>query len=262
MLEAFRRHWPHYIAEAAGLAFFMANASLITTLLRSPLSPFAGAIKQPFLQLVALGLWMGCVIAIVVYSPWGKKSGAHINPAVTLAFWRLGKIKAPDAFFYILFQFAGGALMVQVMGLILGKSYSHPAIKHVATVPGVGGPLKAFVAEGVISFILMLVLLLAINSKKLEKWAGAIAGLLICLYLMFEEPYSGMSLNPARSFASALAAREWTGLWIYFTSPVLAMILAAEAFRAMTRGRNHLPNVPKAEESAAEPAPQLQGAST
>jgi aquaporin Z len=80
MIEIFRRNWPHYLAEAAGLAFFMANASLITTLLRSPLSPFAGAIKEPFLQLVALGVPMGLVIMAIVYSPWGKKSGAHINP--------------------------------------------------------------------------------------------------------------------------------------------------------------------------------------
>ena len=60
---------------------------------------------------------------------------------------------------------------------------------------------------------------------------------------MFEEPYSGMSLNPARTFASALAAREWTGLWIYFTAPVLAT-LAAEVFQLITRGRNRIPRVP------------------
>ena len=119
LLDTFRRHWPHYLAEAAGLAFFMASASLVTTLLRSP---FAHAIKEPFLQLVALGLPMGCVIALIIYSPWGKKSGAHINPAVTLVFWRMGKISAIDAGFYILFQFAGGAITIQLMGLILGAA--------------------------------------------------------------------------------------------------------------------------------------------
>ena len=247
MLETFRRHWPHYLAEAAGLAFFMASASLVTTLLRSPLSPFAHAIKEPFLQLVALGVPMGFVIIAIIYSPWGKKSGAHINPAVTLALWRMGKISAIDAGFYILFQFAGGAVTVQLMGLVLGAAYRHPSINYVATVPGPSGPLKAFVAEGVITFILMLVLLLAINSKKAEKWAGAIAGALICLYLMFEEPYSGMSLNPARTFASALAAREWTGLWIYFAAPVLATLAAAEVFQLITRGRNRIPRVPMCE---------------
>lgn len=250
MLQTFKKHWPHYLAEAAGLGFFMACASAFTTLLRSPFSPLTKVIKDPFQQLVALGLLMGLVIVAISYSPWGKKSGAHINPAVTLAFWRLGKIKTPDALFYVLFQFLGSAITVQVMGLILGALYRHPSINHVATVPGPSGPLKAFIAEGVITFVLMLILLLFINSKKLEKWAGAIAGVLIALYLMFEEPYSGMSLNPARSFASAFAAREWMGLWIYFTAPPLAALLACEAFVRLRRGRIQLMDFPKKEEKS------------
>jgi aquaporin Z len=123
----------------------------------------------------------------------------------------------------------------------------------------VGGPLKAFIAEGIVTFILMLALLLAINSKKLKMWAGTIAGALICLYLMFEEPYSGMSMNPARTFASAFAAREWTGLWIYFTAPIIATLLAAEVFLRFTRGQMHIPHLPMAEEEPeAEPKPAAQ----
>ena len=246
MLDSLKRHWPHYFAEAAGLAFFMIVASLVTTLLRSPISPIAGAIKDPFWQLVALGFPMGLVIMAIVYSPWGKKSGAHINPAVTLAFWRLGKIKTPDALFYVLFQFLGGALAVQIMGLILGESYRQP-INHVVTQPGPSGPIAAFVAEFAISWALMLVLLLLINSQKGKKFAGIVAGVLIALYLMFEEPYSGMSLNPARSFASAFAARDWAHLWIYFTAPPLAMWLACEVFQRLTRNRNTLPVHPMEE---------------
>lgn len=247
MLTTFKRHWKHYLAEAAGLAFFMAGASGVTTLLRHPDSPVHRALDEPFAQLVALGVPMGLVIAAIVYSPWGQKSGAHINPAVTLAFWRLGKIKTPDALFYILFQFLGGALSVQLMGLILGASYRHPAIHHVATVPGIGGTAKAFVAEAVISFVLMWIVLVCINSKKLKKWAGAVTGVLIALYLMFEEPYSGMSLNPARSLASALAAREWTGLWIYFVAPPLAMLGAAQVFLFWQKSSANLPNYPMEE---------------
>ncbi len=249
MIDTFKRHWPHYLAEAGGLAFFMVGASSVTTLLRYPNSPVHQALKEPLAQLMALGVPMGLVIAAIVYSPWGKKSGAHINPAVTLAFWRLGKISATDAIFYILFQFLGGALAVQLMGLILGAAYRHPAINHVTTVPGIGGPLEAFIAEAVISFVLMLVLLLVTNSKKLEPWAGAVAGLLIALYLMFEEPYSGMSLNPARSFASAFASRTWTGWWIYFTAPVLAMLLAAQVFLLLKKSAENLPQLPKEKES-------------
>lgn len=248
MIETFKRNWPHYIAEAAGLGFFMTCASAFTTALRSPFSPLTQVLKDPFQQLVALGILMGFVIVAIVYSPWGKKSGAHINPAVTLAFFRLGKITSQDAFFYIVSQFLGGALAVQIMGLVLGAAYRHKSINYVVTAPGPGGPLKAFIAEFVISFILMLVLLLVSNSKKTKKLAGVFAGVLITLYLIFEEPYSGMSLNPARSSASAFAAREGKDLWIYYVAPVFSMLLASQAFLWVVKGRNQLPNHPMAEE--------------
>lgn len=255
MLDAFKRHWPHYLAEAAGLGFFMVVASGMTTLLRSPFSPIAGVIENSRLQLVALGLTMGLVIMAIVYSPWGRKSGAHINPAVTLAFWRIGKIKTPDALFYVLFQFLGATFSVQVMGLILGAAFRHPDINYVVTKPGPGGPLQAFIAEAVISFILMLAMFLAGNSREMKRFAGAISGVLIALYLIFEEPYSGMSLNPARSSSSAFAARDWTNLWIYFVSPPLAMLLSCEVFMRLTKGHNNFSSYPMEEPTS---TPQAQ----
>ncbi len=77
--------------------------------------------------------------------------------------------------------------------------------------------------------MLMLVLLLAINSERWEKAAGAFAAALIALYIAFESPLWGMSLNPARSFGSALTAGQWTGMWAYFLAPVASMLLATEA---------------------------------
>ena len=246
-MNIFKRNWPHYLAEAMGLGFFMICASAYTTALRWPYSPLQQWIKDPFAQLVALGIPMGFVIAAVVYSPWGKKTGAHINPSVTIAFWRLGKISTTDALFYIAFQFIGGALAVQLMGVLLGAAYRDVSISHVMTKAGAGGPLAAFVAEFAISFILMLVILLAIANPKWEKFAGAIAGVLIALYLMFEEPYSGMSLNPARSFASAFAARDGKDLWIYFVAPTLAMLLAAQVFLWLGQNADDLPQHPMQE---------------
>ena len=83
--------------------------------------------------------------------------------------------------------------------------------------------------------MLMLVLLLAINSERWEKAAGAFAAALIALYIALESPLSGMSLNPARSFGSALTAGQWTGMWLYFLAPVASMLLATEAYRWMRR---------------------------
>ncbi len=240
MLEFIGRHWRHYFAEAAGLAFFMLGASIITTQLRYKEAWLHGVISDPFAQMATLGALMALVVAIIIYTPWGNKSGAHINPAVTLAMWRLGKIDAHDALFYIFSQFSGAIVAVQVAGLILGRGYTKDGTNYVVTQPGAAGATAAFIAEWIISFVLMMVLMWALNNKKREQYAGLMIALLLGFYLVVEEPFSGMSLNPARSFASALAAREWKNLWIYFVAPISAMLVAAELFRWITGGAHDL----------------------
>ena len=230
MSAALARHWPAYLMEAGGLAAFVIAASALTTLLEFPGSPVHQAIASSLGRRVVLGVGMGGVIAAVVYSPWGKRSGAHINPAVTWAYFRLGKIRGWDAVFYTVAQFGGALAAVQLMQRVIGTPYRHPLIDYVVTKPGPAGPLPAFAAEFVISFVLMLVVLLAVNSERLEKRAGLFAGLLVAAYLTFEAPMSGMSLNPARTFGSAFAARHWVDLWLYFVAPTAAMLLAAELY--------------------------------
>ena len=230
MRGALARHWPAYLMEAGGLAYFVISASVLTTLLEYPGSPIHQALGAKPLRLVVLGIAMGAVIASIVYSPWGKRSGAHINPSVTWAFYRLGKIGGWDAAFYTAAQFGGAMAAVQLMRLVLGAPYRHPSVDYVVTKPGPAGALVAFGAEFGISFVLMLAVLVAVNSKRLKPLAGLFAGVLVALYLAFETPLSGMSLNPARTFGSALAARYWAGLWLYFAAPVAATLLAAELY--------------------------------
>jgi aquaporin Z len=109
---AMRKHWPEYLMEAWGLGTFMVSAGLVTTLLEYSKSPVHQAIEDPDLRRVLIGLAMGLTAIAIIYSPWGKQCGAHLNPAVTLTFLRLGKIKAVDAALYIIAQFSGGALGV------------------------------------------------------------------------------------------------------------------------------------------------------
>lgn len=230
MLDALKHHWPAYAVEALGLALFVITASISTTLLEHPAFGFARSIPDATLRHALLGLVMGTYIAALIYSPPGQQSGAHINPAVTWAFFRLGKIKLPDAIFYTLAQFMGAIGGAQLMSLAIGRRYAHSSVNYAVTVPGADGPLIAFVAEFIISFVLMMVVLMAMNSKRLEKLTGLFTGLLIAGYLAVEIPYSGMSLNPARSFGTAFTAGNWTGLWIYFIAPPLAALLAAECY--------------------------------
>jgi aquaporin Z len=235
MIGALRSNWPNYLAEAAGLMAFMIGAGAFTTLFEYPGSPVRQAIDSKLLRHLALGLLMGFVTAGIVYSPWAQKSGGHINPAVTWAFYRQSKIDGWDAVFYTVFQFGGAMLAPALLLWAIGAPFAHPEVKFATTQPGPSGAGVAFLAEFAISFLLMLALLLALNSERWEKKAGLFAALLIALYIGLESPLSGMSLNPARSFGSALTAGQWNGLWLYFVAPMLSMLLAVEVFRWMRR---------------------------
>ncbi|QDA60302.1 MIP/aquaporin family protein [Hymenobacter jejuensis] len=238
--SAWQRHWQHYVAEAAGIAFFLSSASLLTVLLEHPASPGYQALSQhPTFRTALMAVAMALVIVLIVYSPWGKRSGAHINPAVTVAFWHLGKIRTADAAWYIVAQVAGAIGAGQLMKLVLGSFYAHPAVHYVTTQPKPGGSGQAFLGEFIISFILMMSMLVALHSRQLKKWTGWLVGLLLALFILFETPFSGMSLNPARTLGAAVAANSYTGLWIYWAAPVLAMWLATSTFQ-MVYGRTSL----------------------
>src|SRR5690242_11368043 len=103
-------HWPEYASEAACLALFMVSAAAFTTLLRHPVSPIAAWAVRPFVRRIPMGIAMGLTLVAIVYSPLGRRSGAHMNPALTLTFLRLGKMSAIDAAVYVVAQFAGGTV--------------------------------------------------------------------------------------------------------------------------------------------------------
>jgi aquaporin Z len=234
-LDALRRHWPEYLMEAAGLGLFMISAGLFGTLLFHPGSPVAALLPDPLARRALMGLIMGLTAIAIIYSPWGQQSGAHLNPAVTLTFWRLGKVASWDALFYVAAQFAGGALGVLVVLALLGAIFADPPVSYVATVPGPGGIALALLAEAVISFGLMTMILFATNTPRLMRLTGVFAGGLVALYITFEAPLSGMSMNPARTLASALPGSLWHGLWIYFAGPTAGMLLAVEFYRLIRR---------------------------
>jgi aquaporin Z len=234
-VDALRRHWPEYLMEAAGLGLFMVSAGLCATLLWHPGSPLVDAIPDGIGRRAVMGLIMGLTAIGIIYSAWGQQSGAHLNPAVTLAFWRLGKIATWDALLYGIAQFAGGALGVLAVLAVLGQAFADPPVSYVATRPGPAGHLAALLAEAAIAFALMLVILAVSNSRALMRLTGVFAGCLVALYITFEAPVSGMSLNPARTLASALPGSLFDALWIYFVGPSAGMLLAVEAYRWLRR---------------------------
>ena len=155
MVDAFRKHWPEYLMEATELGLFMFSACAFTILLYHPSSPLAQTIHDGVLRRLMMGTAMGSTAIAIIFSPLGKRSGAHFNPSVTWTFFRLGKIEAWDAAFYTLFQFAGGIAGVMLASFTLGKLVAHQSVNYAATLPGPHGRALAFFAEFLISFILM-----------------------------------------------------------------------------------------------------------
>jgi len=235
--RALREHWPEYLIEACLLGAFMLSALGFTVLLEHPGSAAHRALPDPVARRVLMGFAMGLTAIALVYSPWGKRSGAHFNPALTLTFFRLGKIRGPDALFYVAAQFAGGIAGTGLAWLALGDRVEVPSVSFAVTLPGAPGQPVAFAAEVAISFGLMLAVLIASNSRRLGRYTGAICGVLVASYISFEAPLSGMSMNPARTLGSASGAGVYQALWIYFTAPPLGMFLAAEAYVRVGRAR-------------------------
>lgn len=220
-------HWPEYAIEATCLALFMIAAAGIATILQHPASPLSGW-NAPLLQRIPMGVAMGLTNAALVYSRLGARSGAHMNPAVTLTFLRLRKIAPVDAAGYVLAQFAGGFVGIWLATLAFAGLPAHPSVNFVATVPGSAGPAVAFAAEVAMSFLLMTVILRMTNTPRLARFAGVGASLLVATYIIVEAPLSGMSMNPARTLGSNALASMWSTLWVYLFAPPLGMLLAGE----------------------------------
>jgi aquaporin Z len=237
MSNALKNHWPEYLMEAIELGLFMFSACAFTVLLYHPASPVAQTIHDGLLRRLLMGTAMGSTAIAIIFSPLGKRSGAHFNPSVTWTFFRLGKIRAWDAAFYTLFQFAGGIAGVILASLTLSNLVAHQSVNYAATTPGPDGPIVAFAAEILISFILMSVVLAVSNTKRLARWTGIFAGALVATCITIESPVSGMSMNPARTFSSAIGAHVWMSLWIYFVAPPVGMLLAAEVYRRLNASR-------------------------
>lgn len=233
-------HWPEYLIEAGALGTFMVSACLFGTLLGHASSPVVRAIPSDDVRRVLMGVAMGLTAIAIIHSPWGRRSGAQMNPAVTLTFYRLGKSAPRDAAAYVLAQFIGGAAGVLLAAWMLGPPLAAPGVMYVVTVPGMAGVAAAFVVELGISAIMMTMVLHATSSGRWKRYTGVMAGGLVASFIIVTAPVSGMSMNPARTVASALVANHWMSVWIYFSAPLAGMLLAAEIF-VRRRGREAVP---------------------
>lgn len=175
------------------------------------------------LDVIGIGLVHAFVLAAIVYAI-GYKSGAHVNPAVTVAFLITKRMKVINGIFYIIFQLIGGIIAAVVVFAIFGSSISSSV-----TLPSDGNVLRAFTLELVMTFTLVYVVLTTsgTENKKIFPLAGLAIGFTLGFNVIFGGSISGGSLNPARSFAPALIIGNFDFNWIYWMAPIIGSCVAA-----------------------------------
>jgi aquaporin Z len=225
--------WRDAAIDGSLLGIFMVSACAFTVLLEHPSSPATRAIDSGLARRALIGIAMGLTAVSLIYSPWGRRTGALMNPAATLCFLRLGRIAPRAAAAYAAAQFLGASLGVMLAAFILRPLVGHASVGYVATLPGAHGAFVAWAGEFAIAFLMMFTVLTVNRHRRFAAFTGCFAATLVAIYITFEAPLSGMSLNPARSFGSAVSAGRWAELWIYFTAPVAGMLSAVEAGRRL-----------------------------
>jgi aquaporin Z len=231
MVDALKNNWKVYGMEAACLGIFMTSASVVATILEYPGSVVHHAIPNDSIRLAIMAVAMGLTAIGINYSPMGKLSGAHMNPAVTLSFLGLKKIKLEDAVFYLLFQITGGVVAVSGIDLVIGSPFEDSHVNYVVTIPGKTGDIAAFVIETMMAFGMMLMVLCTSNHPSYSAYTGLIAGVFVTAFIILSASISGFSINPARTIASAVPSGVYTSIWIYMTAPFVGMFSAAAAYK-------------------------------
>ena len=158
----------------------------------------------------------------------GEISGAHINPAVTIAFWVSGRFEKKEVLPYITAQMTGALLASAVLYLLFPLHETQGA-----TLPS-GSALQSFILEVILTFILMFVIIkVSTGSKETGTMAGIAIGGVVGLEAMFAGPITGASMNPARSIAPAIFSGNFEHLWLYIAAPIIGALLAILACRAI-----------------------------
>ena len=207
--------------------FFAESLGTFTLVFAGTGAIIANEVSRNAITHVGVALTFGLVVLAMIYT-LGDISGAHLNPAVTLAFCTAGRMPWSAAPAYLLSQFTG-ALAASVLLRFLFPQNELLG----ATLPG-GSPAQSFVLEVVLTAILMFVILnVSSGAKEKGITAGLVIGAVIALEAMFAGPISGASMNPARSLAPALVSGHLEHLWVYLLAPILGAQLAVPACRCV-----------------------------
>lgn len=221
--------WLLFGAELIGTALLVAIGLSVVILDFGHGSFVVHYLPNPGLRRLITGFLFGTTGALIALSPLGKESGAHINPAVTLAFWLMGKLRIRHALVYLSAQLAGaiaGSVPLLLWGQI-GRS-----VGFGATIPGSGyGPAWALLGETATTFALITGLFFFLSQRRIRAFTPALFPVLYAVMVFLEAPVSGTSTNPARSLGPAVISGDWQDWWVYWLGPLLGTLMGIALFR-------------------------------
>jgi aquaporin Z len=192
--------------------------------------------------LIVASLAFGLALLAGLYA-FGEVSGGHYNPAVSLAMFVAGRLPSGDLVSYWIAQFAGGILAA----IMLWIATDRDAVGETVTVPGVWGNGTAFLMELLFTAIFVLVILRASESEQFGRTALLAIPLALVVVQLAAIPFSGASVNPARTFGPDLIAWDWDGIWIYLIATPLGALIAVAVYRFVHGGVTAPPPAPTAE---------------
>lgn len=230
VIEAARSHWKEYLMEGSELGLLMLSTCMWGTLTYSNKSPLSALGLSAVYNSILMGTAVAATTYMIIRSPFGRRSGAHMNPSVTLTFFWLGRVHRWDAVWYIVAHFFGAFAGVLAARQILGTWLSAPSVRYMVTVPGKHGNGITFIGEFLVSWVLMASILYSSNHRRLARFTPTLVAALTILFFVLSPSRSGFSVNPARTFSSAVFAGTWQGVWIYFAAPCLGMLSAAAVY--------------------------------
>lgn len=227
-------HLAEWASELAGTALLVFAGLSAVVFNFYPGSPAAAAIPSHSLRLLVTGLLFAGAGGLVAISPLGRRSGAHLNPAVTVAFACIDHVHPHDLCGYVGAQFAGALGGATLLRLVWGPKAG--AVGYGVTQPGPHTSVAAvFGLEAAMSAALVLTIFAFVSSPRTARWTPAAVWILVAVLVWQAAPVTGTSLNPARSVGPAVVAPNLEDLWIYVLAPVLGAGAAALGWRAVSR---------------------------
>jgi aquaporin Z len=203
-----------------------------------PGSPVARWLPDTSARLAVTGVLFPVAGTLFALSPPGRRSGAHLNPAVTFAFWLQRHVHRHDLFGYVLAQCAGGVTGAMLAWLLYGRRMSRPPVRGAVTHPG--GGLAAWATAGVetgMVALLVLVIFSCVSSRRAARWTPFAVWPVITVLVWRVAPYTGTSLNPARTLGSDVAVGWFPAFWAYVVGPLTGAGVAVVLWLLVSRRR-------------------------